>query len=510
MANKLTADEVVTQLHVRGHIQFGGPRPGNETKYYGKAGQYFFVGSLSAPEGDISPIRVPDPARRKAYRLVGRSIEPPDLASYTLTVHEKHGAVPRALGKIGCQFNMYLVVGRCKDPSSFDQGWDDYLHILSGGIVTDKDHGDRTSMDSDDAVASELSVTLADEYAVGPLGFGAEASAQATREVIDVAYAPPDDCTDCAEGTERIYAVTASSGAGSPGMPAEVIYSVDGGNTWSEMGITGLGAAVSPATIDVVSGYLLVLVPAEDAYYYSEINGDTGVPSSTWTKVTSGFVAAGSPNDVYVASASEIWLCGDGGYIYKVEDITSGATVINAGSATTSNLSRIDGVDDTIVAVGATGAIIKSTNRGATWATTTSNASIGVTIQALAVLDQRRFWIGTSAGAVWYTLTGGESWVEKTFSGLIAIQDIVFPTEECGYIAGTITGPEAKLYATCNGGATWSSSRARILGIGTHDRINRVAFPFADSQTAANNVALAGLAGDGTDGVLLLGAAATL
>jgi len=42
------------------------------------------------------------------------------------------------------------------------------------------------------------------------------------------------------------------------------------------------------------------------------------------------------------------------------------------------------------------------------------------------------------------------------------------------------------------------------------DRINRIAVPHAGAQTNANNVVLGGLAGNGTDGVLLLGVASSL
>ena len=77
MPSKLTADEVLTQQHVRGFVTYGRPRPGNQAKYYGVQGsQYFFVGGVSNPvQGGISPINVPDPYRRKAYRIVeGRTV----------------------------------------------------------------------------------------------------------------------------------------------------------------------------------------------------------------------------------------------------------------------------------------------------------------------------------------------------------------------------------------------------------------------------------------------------
>ena len=69
----------------------------------------------------------------------------------------------------------------------------------------------------------------------------------------------------------------------------------------------------------------------------------------------------------------------------RVTDITSGVSVLNAGGATAQNLARIAGVSDAIVAVGAAGTVIRSTNRGATFAvTTTAPTTSG--LQALGTL----------------------------------------------------------------------------------------------------------------------------
>jgi photosystem II stability/assembly factor-like uncharacterized protein len=207
-----------------------------------------------------------------------------------------------------------------------------------------------------------------------------------------------------------------------------------------------------------------------------------------------------------------VWLCGDGGYIYKITDITAGATVISAGDATTENLARIDGVDEVIVAVGANGAIIKSEDSGLTFDTTTSNGSVTDNLTALAVVTPRRFWFGTDAGEIWWTKTAGEDWTQQNVdSAITTVPDIRFVTAECGFILATIAGPEARIYATTNGGRTWNRGKARIKNTPVADRFNRIAFPSSpSSQTNVNHVAIAGLAGNGTDGIALLGAAAEL
>lgn len=504
----LTVDEIVSSKHKRNFIQFGGPRPANKVQYAGQDTQYLTIDGVGVPEsGGVNPVWVHDPNHSGKFKLVGRTIDPPDLANASIKMREKHGAIPRQLLKQNCQFNLYELTGTCGDLSDFTGGWSDYVLVYSNAIVTDKDLGTRSSFDADEPLEDGLSVVLSDVYPVGSLSFGETATTQADREVIDAVYGPVWPCTECDDGTQRIYAVTKSSG-GSAGLPAEVIYTVDGGSNWSQMNITSFGATEDPLAIDFVGGYLVVL--GLDAIHYSLVNQDTGVPDTTWTKVSTGFVAAGSPNDIYVAGPREIYFCGDGGYLYKSTDITQGVSVLSAGTVTSSNLFRIKGSGSAIYAVGAAGVVIVTTNSGVTWATTTSTPT-GSSIVALEVINEKLIYIGTSTtGSVYYTLNGGATWTQITFSGYGTgnVWDIKFPTAEVGYISHSTATPTARVWSTWNGGADWTRTKYRIMNWPTFQKAGRLACPVSgDSGVNANNLTIAGVSGGGVDGIVLVGVA---
>lgn len=507
----LKSDQVNTQGHKRFFRQPGGAAPNNSPLYAGREDEYMVIDAASpALSGGVDPIYVPSSRRTKQFDIAGRSVSPPDIASFTVMWREKRGRIPLALQDLSCRSAFYEVTGSCKSPDDINRGWTDYIQIYSDAEPAgNPDLGSRGSWDSDDPIENSLEWVAGDIYAAGTMYFGDNAAAQIDREVVAVVYGSLLNCGECGpedNGSRKIYAVTKSSGGGSPGLPAELIYTLDGGGAWSEATITGIGATEDPLAIAVVGQMVLVL--GTDAYYYAELNSETGAPG-TFTKVTSGFLAANSPNDMHALSPSEIFFVGDGGYIYKVSTVGGGANVVNAGNATTANLARLqsDG-DKTLVAVGASGAIIRSRDRGVTWSTTTTTPAANAN-QAVEVIGERNYWVGDGSGGFYYTINGGESWVTVSLPGTpTSIRDVVFATPEVGYVAYDSAGPAGNLAWTITGGNSWVTGLARVANLPVVDRYNRIAVPEdVHPTTAANHVALAALAANGTDGALVRGSA---
>lgn len=510
------ADLIVTQKHRRAFRQPGGPLPTAALRYSGADESYLSIDDDDNPiTGGRSPIRVHAVHRRGggAYDQIGETTSPPDLPTASITLMHKHNGVPWADFDGGCFHNFYEVVGACTRPDD-PNGWSDYVKIYSWARGNSKGDQNNTTQEDDNASTTQFPVTLTAIYKVGKLLFGQKAGVEVEREVVDVVFGSTLDCGTCGpadDGTRRIYAVTKSSGAASPGTPAEVIYSVDGGLTWSQQNITGLGGTVDPTGIAIVGNVLVVLDTAGNGYWTAALNPLTGVPSN-WQQVTSGFIAAKQPTDIYVVGPNEIWFSANGGYLYRSTDIAAGVSVVESGGTVTANLQRIHGQDDTIVATGDSGTILKSGNRGATWATTTTSPT-SATVRAILVLDDYRLWIGTSGGKVYYSINGGETWAEQSLPGTAraVIDDIVAATDEVIHIAARSATPTGLLLTTWNGGATWNSSSVvnpRLANVPTTTRLNRLAVPRDVNQaTAANTLLAGGLSGGGTDGVLLIGAA---
>ncbi len=507
------ANETYTQNFVRAFTQRGGPSPSNLVRYAGLDEQYLMVGDISRPDrGGINAINVNDPYVRGLFKRTGITIDAPDIPSASLTFKQFINGVPWYQFRLNCPINIYESYGPCFNPSDPLNGWNT-LSILSRGLSTDKTYHGRTPFDGSDETTAEIAFSwLGDVYTIGGIAIGEQAAVDVTTEVIGIVYGGSAVCSDCGpanDGTKWVYALQQTAG-GSSAVNGKVLYSTDYGATWTASAITGLGVGVLVTAIDIVGQYLVVVAKTENAYYVAQINQQTGAPGA-WTKVTTGFVAAKTPNDLWVESATSVYFVADGGYIYKSTNILAGVTTLSAAGATTNNLTRIDGAAGTIVAVGASNTILSSTNRGLTWSAPA--ASVTGTHSAVAVLTPLIWYVGTldTSGKVWYTETAGAAWTQLVLPGaaLTAIQDIVFPTNEVGWIAAQRTNVAA-IFQTCFGGQVWGESNtSRLPGnLPTFGRANRLAVPIGpDLMIDANNIAVAGLGGGLVDGIILIGAA---
>lgn len=498
MANQLDGNELVKQGNTRTWYQPGGA--GTKALFFGLDTQYHFVDSASIPtNGSIDPIYMPDPRRAGKYKLVGRQIGAPSLPQCSIRFSEKWGGIPRVLMAPKCTFNLIEVHSRCADFSDLYRGWDSYGLIYSGLKFTDDiDLGTRTSPDSDEMLVDTVSATGVSIYPFGSISFGEEATAEVTVEVVDVVYGTDTQCGECGtanDGSKFIYALTRSN-VGSPSAPGQLVYSLDGGTTWSTALITGIGSSDEPKLIDIAGNVLFVC--AGTNLFYTVLNGDTGAPT-TWNMYGIGDTML----DVYVQSPNSIWFV-SATAVYKTNDVIVAPTLQYTASNT---LTRINGADSTIVAVGDNGEVVYTTN-GISWITATAPAS--TMLNAVSIIEEKWWYVGGSDGNVYLSRDRGSSWstVNIPNAGNGSITDIVAATREIIWISHNISSV-AYLTTTIDGGYSWTTSSAqtsRIVNFPTFQQISRLAVPlYAEPAVAANYITIGGLATGGADGMLIAG-----
>jgi len=516
MTKRVAADEILSQKNVRFFIQPGGASPENPVLYSGVSNTYLNVESFPNPiRGGISPINVHDPRSIGRYRQVGNTVDAPDFATFTIQFLQKKDTLPRHLIDIlDCYFNLYQVVGSCKDPSDFLAGWSAYVKVASTNQVTQPTEAGG-AFDGDDRLMDEVEATsLGGIYNVGKEGFSEKAAIQVYSQVKGITFGNRVQCSSCGpadNASKLVYAVTDNTVA-SPGQAPSVFYSTDGGTTWTEQAITGAVSTDVPTDMATVGQYLVISFDdgSTGGYWYSEINQITGVPG-TWTKVTTGFVASSAPNAIYVESASAIWFAGDNGHVYKATNVLTGVTAEETTLAASNNLLAIDGLDEVICVVGGN-YIAVSRDRGESFAEFQNFNSI-THATAVQVMDDYLFWVGgddgtgqtSDNGYVEWTKDGANNFTTLQLGTFAGVDEILFVTPEVGYISTYSSDPAATIWSTWNGGYSWTSGTPRILNLPTFDRASKLAAPLSPNLgVAVNTLAVGGLAGNGSDGIILI------
>lgn len=467
----------------------------------------------SRPYGDVTPIQIPSTDAYDQFDEVdsirgerGR-IAIPLQAQYTDELSEY-----LKMAEIGCALDIQVPMGRCKDPRNFNLGWTKKM-VFEDVVITTHGLSDLGALESSERakVTEDVEASARIRYELKRMVYQSVAAAQVVQSIIDIRVCDAQTCGECglpSDGCQVVFALTLSAG-GSPGLAAEIVYTDDDGDNWDDTNVSTLAANEDPNELACVGTNLVVISEDSESLHYASI-ADILVGAEVWAEVTTGFVTTFGPQAIHSGGPRHTWIVGEGGYVYFTDDPTNSVVVQDAGVATTQNLNDVHGCDlYNLVAVGNSNAIIVTRNGGTTWASLTG-PSVGVNLNTVFVKAPNEWWVGTAGGRLYYTLDGGETWTQKRFSGDNAgvVRHVVFATDSVGFIAHDTATPLGRIFRTDDGGYSWyRDSEGTNIDFPDNDRVNRIAVcDDAVPQVKANHIWAGGLAGNGTDGIIVKGA----
>lgn len=476
----------------------GGASPANTPEYKGRAR----VAGITYNLGTPTPIRQPSPRQYGDFVTVGTVRGAPELPTSTIESRLDPEIISELLQLANkrCIFDLHVHFGTCEDPSDFTNGY------VTSRIFEDVAPSTFNSTDlgtfdegGNNPIVESLEVAAQQIYDIKKLRAAEIASSEITDEVVDVIIADSIVCGNCGRTSDgcQIAFMLVGANTGSPGLPAELLFTQDGGSTWETTNITSLTVGQAPSRMAAVGAYLVVVSNASGGHHYANIN-DILDGTETWTAVTTGYDGAGAPNAIVNVSPSLTFIAGNGGRVYKMTDPTGGVEEVADGSATAQNLTDIAALDrNNAVAVGASNAMLVTSNGGTTWALVVGPA-VGIALNTVVLRSSTEWLVGTAGGELWYTRNAGGSWTEKGFpgSGTGQVRHIKFATKNVGYMAHDIASG-GRILRTIDGGGQWAVMPEQAgLTIPANTRVNRVA-PCTDN---ANIVFGGGLSSGGTDG----------
>jgi hypothetical protein len=450
--------------------------------------------------GDITEVQCPDPSVYDEFLVVDevRGAGGP----VTTTMVARFGLVNPIL-KLRCPFDIAVHFGKCKDPSDFNHGWEKGV-VFNHARLTSRSASELTALEAADRAAILVTGAISARkfYEVDPIVFAEYAKTLITGEVIAVVICDTPSCGECEKisgGCQRVYAVCAPSSITSPGLPAEVVFTLDGGATFDEEDIISLDPDERPSDAVCVSDMLVVVSQDSGSLHYAYLT-DLG----TWVEVLVGFVVAGAPNAIWSVDARHTWIVGEDGYIYFTADPTAGVEVQDAGvAAAVQDLYDVHFIDTLRgIAVGDTTTIVVTENGGATWTLLVPGTPPGAAnLLSCWMLTENIWFVGDDAGKLWYTTDKGATWTEKAIpiANPFAIHDIVFFEAGFGWLAVEDDTHKGHILRTRDGGCTWYELPEATGSLPVNDKINSIA------PCDQNTIWAGGMADTPADGILVLG-----
>ena len=463
------------------------------------------AGAISKDYGESTAIEIPSDSKYQGFEEVASvkgAAGKPSMqftARYTRSLSDMLRIAERE-----CYHDFQVFVGACGDLQNRTSGWDKIV-VLEYASVSSYGTDDLGALSSDEraAVNENINIQATRLYEIGKLSFAEVAASTVIQEVVDITVCDAKSCGECGEtsdGCQKVFGLVKAVG-GSPGLGGQVVYSDDAGSTWGSTVIDTLAANEEPSAISCYGEDIIVVSNDGAGHSYAD-RDDILLGTETWVEVTTGYAGGGEPNDLFVLKPGYCWIVGDGGYIYKLENVADAPTVQDAGAATAQNLNAVHAYDEeNVLAVGDSNAVVHTTD-GSTWSAVTGPA-VGVNLNCCWMVTKTIWWVGTAGGELWYTLNSGATWTQKAFTGSGAgqVRDILFISKQVGYLAHDTATPRARILRTIDGGYSWYVM-PDSGSMPTADRFNALA-----GCDNVNLVFAGGLADDASDGIIVKGSA---
>lgn len=427
------------------------------------------VGDIAVPKGDTTLLYCPDESASGKFKVDGSFRSAPGPVTTTITT--KVYSVADYLEGLNCPVSIFIVKQKCGRRDVFPNY--DRIWALSDALVTNETLTAMLAMSPEDEGESQQAYDLS---ALALLKFwkviGARQSTTETEGINDLVFIGEESCASgCGEavaGCAVGFAVTDAL-AGSAANTADVLYTADGGGTWTATATKpfagGMDIAVvvlfaKSSTVNRVlvgNGTTRAGAPAQIAYSDNE--------GTTWTQVNVGSTNTQyfmGPQSIFALNLYNIWAVVSGGYIYQSQD--SGVTWTTRDAGVASGADDLFGVHFTNAqygaAVGETNTILRTSDSGVTWSAITGPAAQNaVNAVAVSMVDKHKVWVGYSDGKLYYTTNFQDAtptWTLRS-TGITAsdIKDIQFYDALTGYIAADVAGPIGHVLRTWDGGYTW-------------------------------------------------------
>lgn len=475
--------------------------------YPTRAPEFLALGKFSSDPsvtvGEETKVSAPDPNNFNRDIQIGTV--PGSKERATLSIGTRTTATKSKLlewKNLRCRVDIYALLGKCGNPQDFTEGGEKFVFFPDGKISAHNfENFGAYGADENNPTNESVDMTAEDYYELLYMRQDVVGASVTTREVYTVDVVPGDDCDDCPDQYSKVFMTMAGQSA-TPGTQPTLLYSGDKGESWSSQIITSLFSNENVSDALVLGDYFILISNIANEIHWTNIN-EVFEGVNTWNQVTTGFVAAKNPNAMWAVDVRHMWIVGNGGYVYFVQNYKVQVQVQDAGVATTQNLNSVHAFNnDNILACGNSNAVIFSTNGGSTWESVTG-PSVGVNMGACWMWDAKTWFVGEGAGGtgkLWLTTNSGITWTQVALPATyLRFDKIMFVSEAEGYISAR-SGGQSYILRTITAGYEWVVLPQGKKGVALPNSSLR---DIAITNQFSNTVYAAGLATGGATGIAM-------
>jgi photosystem II stability/assembly factor-like uncharacterized protein len=406
---------------------------------------------VTEPQGDMELIRCFGADGK--FTVMGEKVSPPDPITTSLTslTFKTRTYLERIRGEYGLSL-LQRDGGRADAFSNWVRAI-----ILPKARNTEKTYAGLVNREEDNETTRGFSISAWPPLIEVVVVEGQRITITETMAINDVAMLPEADGI-----LPYKYGVAVADA--DTGVKANVLYTQDGGRTWSTCAADPLAIdkhAMACGILDM-GNHVIRLIVAE--YYPTGGQGHTAYSDdwgATWTTVNLGGATAGhgpaKGGSLFVLDQHNIWLVGNAGYIYKSTDGGETWTAVDAGVSTTGIYQAVHFASDGVngFAVAASGVVVRTIDGGQTWSPVTAITATP-TVSSVYAFDDDHVWVGTATGKMYYSTNGGSTWTERTGFGTYSnVKSLFFVNDYVGFALVNTAGPVGKVLRTIDGGYTW-------------------------------------------------------
>ena len=417
-------------------------------------GECVYIGDITNELGGLNVTTRAD-AHNGGIRRDGVLLDPPGNVSTTLSMKRIRG--DKLKTQLQKCFWIFDKRTQCRD---FDSPleWDEIerVYYAKVGTRTTTPGTAISDANAEDMVNFDITALMdVDLYRLH-----AESDTAIVAVVTDVLCADishTERCIGCGDDETDCVVV---AGTGPDAANPHILVNADGGDvsSWTDITVTDWG-------VNSVDG-----ITALGDWGGAVSNGEAEVLHSndlftTVVAYTTTDLTAHPPNDIDARSQSFIVIPGDDGYIYISRDGLSTIETANAGTTTTTNLTKvyIAPSNTRVVYLSAFTAdeVIKTENGGETWYQVGLTATAGgIASLATHPENENMVLVGTDVGEVFESSDGGATWTEQgeipglTTKATTIIQDIKPAGGGVWFLAANDTGVVEQVYVNYEDGAS--------------------------------------------------------